>query len=437
MKLSFYNHEENNGDNYILYNCQSDELIFLNEDLRDIWIAHSASNVDEIEKVHPVFFDYLTKKGFVVPESLDEQADFLTKLKNEDNREDSFSIIVNPTLDCNMRCWYCYEKHIANSYMSKEVMDNILKLAKAKVANPKLKTLVISLFGGEPLLAFDECVFPLLLELDSLCIRANKSFVVSFTSNSFLVNEDIISKLSTLHLSQPINWQITLDGGRKVHNKTRHTDTSHNTYDTIIKNIHTILSAHMNVLVRLNYRSKSILSFLDVIDSFRDIAPKYKNKLHFCFQQIWQDICQNSDAESFNKEFLNVKKAFEEAGLALKSNVDVPMRCYADKPNCVVVNYDGKIFKCTAQDFRKELSEGVLDKNGVINYNTIYHERMSSKYANKTCLSCKIYPLCFGGCSQKLLNNHDKCSRNLDNNGITEVIRQRILFLTGNINKQK
>ena len=63
MKLSFYNHEENNGDNYILYNCQSDELIFLNEDLRDIWIAHSASNVDEIEKVHPVFFDYLTKKG--------------------------------------------------------------------------------------------------------------------------------------------------------------------------------------------------------------------------------------------------------------------------------------------------------------------------------------------------------------------------------------
>ena len=137
MKLSFYNHEENNGDNYILYNCQSDELIFLNEDLRDIWIAHSASNVDEIEKVHPVFFDYLTKKGFVVPESLDEQADFLTKLKNEDNREDSFSIIVNPTLDCNMRCWYCYEKHIANSYMSKEVMDNILKLAKAKVANPK------------------------------------------------------------------------------------------------------------------------------------------------------------------------------------------------------------------------------------------------------------------------------------------------------------
>lgn len=48
-----------------------------------------------------------------------------------------------------------------------------------------------------------------------------------------------------------------------------------------------------------------------------------------------------------------------------------------------------------------------------------------------------LYPLCFGGCSQKLLNNHDKCSRNLDNNGITEVIRQRILFLTGNINKQK
>lgn len=437
MKSSFYNHEENNGNNYILYNCRSDELVFLNKELRDIWIAYSTSNVDEIENVHPDFYEYLTNKGFVVPKSLDEQADFLAKLKEEDKREDSFSIIVNPTLDCNMRCWYCYEKHISNSCMSKAVMDSILKLACTKVANPKFKKITISFFGGEPLLAFDECVFPLLQELDHLCIRENKSFFVSFTSNSFLLNEDIMSKLCTLHLAQPVNWQITLDGGRSIHNKTRHTETCHDTYDTIVKNIHRILASQMSVLVRLNYRNKTILSFLDVIDSFKEIAPKCGNALHFCFQQIWQDVCHNNDYDSFNQEFLNVKKAFESAGLALISNIDVPIRCYADSPNSVVINYDGNIFKCTAQDFKKELSEGVLDKNGDIEYNAIYRERMNSKYANMTCLSCKIYPLCFGGCSQKLLYNHNKCFRNLDSDGITKAIRQRILFLTENINKQK
>lgn len=433
MKLSFYNYEEDNGTNYILYNCRSDELLFLNEDLKKIWLDYSILQLEKIQEIHPEFFDYLVKKGFVVPDSLDEQAAVLSKLQAEDENEETFSIIVNPTLDCNMRCWYCYEKHLANSFMTKEVLDRILKLINAKVANSKLKQFAISFFGGEPLLAFDECVFPLLQEIDKICADANKLFTVSFTSNAFLLNDDMVSKLNSLRLAQPVHWQITLDGGRALHDRTRHTVDKQGTYDTIVGNILRVLAAGMDVLVRLNYQTKSVLSFLDVIDSFKEYASVYSERLSFNFQQVWQDATKCGNDQIKEITLHDLIKSFETAGLSVINDIETPARCYADSPNSIVINYDGNIFKCTAQDFHENNSEGLLDTNGVVHYNAKYSARMNAKYANTDCLSCIIYPLCFGGCSQKHLQNDKGCFRRLDKEGITRFIKERIRNLSGRI----
>ena len=312
-------------------------------------------------------------------------------------------------------------------------MERILKLAKTKISNPKLKTFSISFFGGEPLLSFDDCVFPLLQEVDRLCACEKKMLVVSFTSNAFLLNDDMVSKLNSLRLARPVDWQITIDGGRALHNKTRHTVDKQDTYDTIVNNILRILAADMSVTVRFNYRNKSVMSFLDVVDSFREYAKVYEGKLAFCFQQIWQDATQCGNARMYEETLDEVKKSFEGAGLRVVGNTESPTRCYADKTNSIVINFDGNVFKCTARDFKEENAEGVLDTDGVVHYNAKFHDRMKAKYANRICLSCIIYPLCFGGCTQKLLYNRDKCSRELDKEGVTEFIRQRILLLARHI----
>lgn len=431
MKLSFYNYEENNGESYILYNCRTDELLFLNESLKKIWIENSTKQLDRIGEIYPDFFQYLRDKGFIVDDSVDEQAEFLSTLQKEDTNEDYFSIIVNPTLDCNMRCWYCYEKHLSDSYMNNDIMERVLNLAKKKISNPKLKTFAISFFGGEPLLSFEDCVFPLLQEVDRLCTCEKKQLVVSFTSNAFLLSDDMVCKLKSLRLARPVDWQITIDGGRVLHNKTRHTIDKQDTYDIIVNNILRLLAAGMSVMVRFNYQSKSVLSFLDVIDSFRDYAKIYEDKLVFCFQQIWQDVVRCENAQIHDETLNNVKKSFKEAGLRVAGNMESPTRCYADNTNSIVINYNGNIFKCTAMDFKERNREGVLDAEGNVHYSVKFHDRMKARYANKTCLSCIIYPLCYGGCSQKLLHNSDKCSRDLNKEGITEFIRQRILLLAG------
>jgi uncharacterized protein len=82
------------------------------------------------------------------------------------------------------------------------------------------------------------------------------------------------------------------------------------------------------------------------------------------------------------------------------------IRCYADRFHHTVINYDGKIYKCTA-NFEKEV--GVLQDDGIIKWN---ENVMSALYANATfenekCLNCKHLPLCLGPCTQKMKEN--KC----------------------------
>lgn len=83
--------------------------------------------------------------------------------------------------------------------------------------------------------------------------------------------------------------------------------------------------------------------------------------------------------------------------------------CYADKRNSVVINYNGDIFKCTARDFTKAAREGYIDEQGELVWeNDSLERRMNIKFKNKPCLSCKILPICNGGCSQHAMENLGK-----------------------------
>lgn len=98
----------------------------------------------------------LEEAGAVVADDFDE-VDALRKRIDEIDNNDSFLLLhINPTLDCNFRCWYCYENHIKGSCMTPETYGNVVKLVKNRIAKqPNLKYLQLSFFGGEPLLRFD------------------------------------------------------------------------------------------------------------------------------------------------------------------------------------------------------------------------------------------------------------------------------------------
>lgn len=107
--------------------------------------------------------------------------------------------------------------------------------------------------------------------------------------------------------------------------------------------------------------------------------------------------------------------------------------CYADKRNTIVVNSDGRIFKCTAVDFEStngesHISTPHLEEDLKRNFQLIQKKRFS----NKRCLDCEIFPLCLGGCLKIVKYNEEKDYCIYDNDSdlkkrlVMTIIKDRI-----------
>lgn len=109
MKKSYYQLYTKLYDDYYLWvNFMNNSHLILNRELHDLY--SKADDVENLKRQHTQLFDTLEKNGFIINDDFDELAyiEFEKKRTKFDNS--LYHIIVNPTLDCNLSCWYCYEK---------------------------------------------------------------------------------------------------------------------------------------------------------------------------------------------------------------------------------------------------------------------------------------------------------------------------------------
>lgn len=148
---------------------------------------------------------------------------------------------------------------------------------------------------------------------------------------------------------------------------------------------------------------------------FIDVAEDKRKYLRFDFQRVWQE--RSNDNDSTEDKMISIREEFRKDFTVLTNYLrkDVRDSCYGDKVNQVLINYDGKLFGCTARDFVEENSIGELGEDGELIYNEEKLQRRSnSKFKKEVCKRCRIAPICGGGCKQKAfeMENIDSCSFN-------------------------
>lgn len=425
MKESKYNFHLRDNTGMIIYNAKSDEVIALNPQLADIY-EERRENPVSIKEIHPDLYAYLVEKGVFVGKALDETADYIDMRKKEEGEAQEYTIIINPTLACNMKCWYCYETHNNMPAMNVKVKMAITALIKRLSEAGKITRLNLSFFGGEPLLYFDRIVIDIINEAKQLCHIKGIKLSIHFTTNAFLLTETILAQLKGTDTS----FQITIDGNRHIHDTIRKTKSDQPTYSTIVRNIHTAVSMGFPVGVRFNYTSKSLPSFIDVLSDFQHLPSARKELLNFTFQRVWQD--HEGDLALIEKKVEEIEQAFEKANLHINPSNDffVPY-CYADSRNTVVINYNGDLYKCTARDFSSKNKEGVLTSDGNLKWNERNNKRMSIRFGSDFCRKCIIYPICHGGCSQMKLEAGERegCPKGFDEAMILNILKGRAMFI--------
>lgn len=127
-KTSYYNTKINHNNRVLLYNTLTDSLMSLTAEEFST-ISELFEDLQTFKGEYPMLYKELKESGFIVNQDYNE-LDYI-KLQNKRRiyGENSYHITINPTLDCNVACWYCsteYANATHNGGMSPDVINNVI-----------------------------------------------------------------------------------------------------------------------------------------------------------------------------------------------------------------------------------------------------------------------------------------------------------------------
>jgi len=405
------------------YNSYSDQFIMLEDMLYQMYDASfKKADFEELLEVHPEFHEHLYRNGFLIDSEIDEIERVKKASYAIDNDDSLFQLHINPTMNCNFKCWYCYETHIKDSKMDEPTIAKTESyIANIIGNNSNLKEFSLSWFGGEPLLYFHKVMVPILKSTYELTKPTNINFHSSMTTNGLLIDQKMIDICKQYNLNF---FQITLDGDRERHDQVRFISEGRGSYDKIVANIILLAENRMNVNVRVNISPETLPGLNFIVNDFFGLDPMYHQHILFDFHKVWQVEGDIDDQINDSRTYFR-SKGFK---VSTGTHDTLVNSCYGDRRNHATINYNGEAFKCTARDFTTANSEGILI-DGEIQWGEKYERRLQSKFKNKPCLECPILPLCGGGCSQHALENEGKdyCVHNFDMSKKISLVRNKFI----------
>jgi len=410
-KLSKYNYLLEDNNKLIYFNGMTGSIFAMNSEehqkMSFLW-----ENLTTFEQNYQSVFERFVEWGFIVPEEIDEIDRLRLNNKTAVFADKFYRLIMNPTTDCIFNCWYCTQHSNDKGNMSKEVMDKIKKHIDYMINIDRITGLHIDWFGGEPLIYFEDVMTPISKYAMKLAEKSKIPFINQITTNGYLIDKQMTLKMKDLKLN---NFQITIDGDEKRHNKIRNIN-GQPSFQRIIENIilifENIPDAHITLRINFDDSTLKVSNFDNV---FNLIPRKYRKNVYISLQRVWQTIVKNENITN-NQDLIQLRDSALSLGYSASETsaflVGRSVKCYADRLYNTVIDYDGKIYKCTA---RTNKEAGNFNDDGSIKWN---HDTLTRLYArppfeNEQCLACKHLPICLGTCIQNhsgSTSKPDKCS---------------------------
>lgn len=181
----------------------------------------------------------------------------------------------NISEDCNLRCRYCVAQGgnygRASSLMAPETAIKGLDLFYSyyrEIAN-------IQLFGGEPLLNIDT--------IEAICVNLaerqarNPEFKMprlNLNTNGTILNDRIIELIKKYDLQVV----VSIDGPAEIHDDFRKTRTGTGSFETILRNVHTMFEETRQPvgfeMVYSNHLLEKGWTLLQVLEHMKEVLPK-------------------------------------------------------------------------------------------------------------------------------------------------------------------
>lgn len=384
------------------YNTLSDSFVYLPKEEYE-WIFLNIDKPDMDSYFLSINGKKLISGGFFVSEKKDEYQDLCDEYRKNATHSTLYNLTILPSLDCNLRCWYCFEKHLVGSHLPLEVQNRIfLHIQSVFEKQRDLTHLSVELFGGEPLLYFKDEVYPLLKKIKLFIEGLGKTVAFLCVTNGVCITDELIPLFDELNMC----FQVSIDGYKDKHDKVKYIpETKEGTYEHVIVAINKIIQNVRATFInlRINYDEQTLPHVGKLI---KDISSIDRRKIRIHLERVWQT---GNKRDSHNVVLKNL------IDFLLKNGFDVSYMnlyrrshsCKASKQRQSVISYDGQVYKCSGRDFASILSEGCLNRDGSISWDA---EKLNNRlgintYDNEMCKACLFLPQCWGPCCQKQLES--------------------------------
>ncbi|MGN9163347.1 radical SAM protein [Clostridium sulfidigenes] len=409
MKFSNYNLKVKHNGNFIIFNTISKKYVFYDKEKHEL-IGSITNNLNKsnysIEELNII--KKLWKIGGIIDNSTDEKEKAIYNENVMKYQNEVFFLTIQPTLDCNFRCVYCYEDH-KSEYMSEFTENGIISYIND--ISQKVKKVFIVWFGGEPLLATDT-INRISQEAIKICYDNRCKYESMIVTNGYLISEDNISLLERNRITTA---QITLDGTRSYHNEKRPLLNGDKTFDKILDNIILLLKNNVKLILRINIDKNNISNISEVFDL---IDPQYRKNIVINMCNLFQN---NKSMNLYNLYLDALRK-----GYTIEPFPNKNYRCDGYSKNSLTIQPNGNIVPCSILA-EKGISFGKINENGnlKIENNSMYYKFKNYVVTNQSrCRECITEPLCGGPCMYKNIIKGDVCdSKFLDGLTLEEKIK--------------
>jgi uncharacterized protein len=349
-------------------------------------------------------YDYMSSRQYIMNEEDEQKSkqNVINRLKKtfEERVQNQRIAWFVLTYSCNFACPYCYEKDVEGSpIISKDMVDKIFS------SNPNIE--YIGFFGGEPLLNNN-------MEIIKYIISKAPNAKYSAITNGY----NLVDYMEILKSIDVLNIQVTLDGAKDLHNKTRCLRNGLPSYDRIIDGVKKCIENEIPIKIRMNISPENIENCLE--EKRRIESTEWGKNVEFELQPLFQ--CSSSvktelhqslfDNDTNEKSIKNqiYKKLSPISDFLYNGKKLRPIlkNCDRDGQSRFYDPY-GNIYNCILAVGKAHKSIGQYYPEFLLKEKS-YHTRDITTI--ETCKNCANSLLCGGGCPNALPEEIDVFSPN-------------------------
>jgi len=474
---SFYTLRVSHRDATLLFNGMTGALLRLDQDLTKAlrpflgperartagvgykdWTPPTFLKENLPDAVAP-YWSILQDGGVFVESGIDERDIIIEDYRDARSRS-PFFITITATLNCNMRCYYCYQNDDALKSLSPETGDHLVTWVTTQIDRQTPRALYVEWYGGEPMLNQGE-ILRLSRRLTALCDDRGIPYKASMICNGTRWPRDPDPFIRDIRLTRV---QISLDGPEPYHNARRglvnpptgepktdqprtgqprtgqpRTGQRRPSFQEIMETI-SALQGKVSLYIRINVDPMIGWHALDLLEDFQrrgwldDSSRVYPYVA--CINALTEHCHFLEDAkpfQNFEDEFAKIQKEFyrninsRHKTKALERAMYYPTRriinCAAVNETATIFGPDGLMYKCgldvgdtnrAHDDLAHALDTPTSDAGEPGDVDRAAERLDPTRWARfdpfhrAQCRECQYLPVCLGGCPKAHIENNTR-----------------------------